>query len=532
MHVKRIRAQSFKRFTNLTIDQLPQTARVVLMVGPNGCGKSSLFDAFRMWHGYHGGAGVGDDTYYLRCGMTPVAWADSVSIDFHSPLPKDSKKTFYIRSAYRNQADFTATSLSRMGSELDAPKASKMIDNETQLVADNYQRLVSFTVEEVFSGQQDSKTVRELRDNLIGTIRESMTRVFGDLVLTGPGNPLQDGSFFFEKGVGKGFLYKNLSGGEKAVFDIILDLILKRRAYDNTVYCIDEPELHMHTRLQARLLEEMLRLLPDNCQLWLATHSIGMMRKAKELHESDPNNVVFLDFHNVDFDQAVTITPAKVGRQFWMQALEVALDDLAQLVAPQRIVLCEGRPADGKQTTRAEFDAECYRTIFGNEYPDTDFLSVGNELDVRSDRLYVGKAIQTLVAGTTLIKLVDRDDRTEREIQELIKVGVRVLGKRHLESYLLDDETLRALCDANGRAQDKDAILIAKSEAIKNSVKRGNRADDMKSAAGEVYTGVRQILGLTQAGNTTEAFLRDTMAPLIIPGTKVYDDLKIAIFGP
>jgi hypothetical protein len=85
-----------------------------------------------------------------------------------------------------------------------------------------------------------------------------MSRVFGDLVLSGPGDPLQQGSFFFEKGNSKNFHYKNLSGGEKAAFDIILDVIVKRVAYDDTVYCLDEPEAHMHTRLQALFFEGAL----------------------------------------------------------------------------------------------------------------------------------------------------------------------------------------------------------------------------------------------------------------------------------
>ena len=61
-------------------------------------------------------------------------------------------------------------------------------------------------------------------------------------------------------------------GGEKAAFDLILDLIVRKREYNNTVFCIDEPESHMNTRLQAALLETLYYLIPENCQLFLATH--------------------------------------------------------------------------------------------------------------------------------------------------------------------------------------------------------------------------------------------------------------------
>jgi hypothetical protein len=62
-------------------------------------------------------------------------------------------------------------------------------------------------------------------------------------------------------------------------------------------------------------------------------------------------------------------------------------------------------------------------------------------------------------------------------------------------------------------------------------VSRGNPADDWKSPAGEITVECRRILGLTQAGNTTEAFLADTLAPLIRSEMQVYEDIKKDIFG-
>src|SRR5690606_34407617 len=123
---------------------------------------------------------------------------------------------------------------------------------------------------------------QEIRDRLIGQIRESMIALFGDLVLTGTGNPTNGGTFRFDKGAISDFHFKNLSGGEKAAFDLLLDFIVKKETFDNTVFCIDEPELHMHTKLQGKLLEQLFGLLPEDCQLWISTHSIGMARKAAE----------------------------------------------------------------------------------------------------------------------------------------------------------------------------------------------------------------------------------------------------------
>ena len=49
MKIKSIKLKDFKRFTDLTIKDLPETAKLVVMIGPNGCGKSSVFDALNCY---------------------------------------------------------------------------------------------------------------------------------------------------------------------------------------------------------------------------------------------------------------------------------------------------------------------------------------------------------------------------------------------------------------------------------------------------------------------------------------------------
>ena len=123
------------------------------------------------------------------------------------------------------------------------------------------------------------------------------------------------------------FHYKNLSAGEKSAFDLLLDLLIKSAYFDNTVYCIDEPETHMHTALQSKLLSEMYNLIPNNSQLWLSTHSIGMLNAAKELEETFPNTVCFLNFTDIDFDASVIIRPSTIDATIWNKFLELAFGD-------------------------------------------------------------------------------------------------------------------------------------------------------------------------------------------------------------
>lgn len=503
------------------------------MAGPNGSGKSSLIDAIRLWHGGHG-SGEGwfiDDAYHRKAGEEAIQATQMVEVEFVEEIhPAVARKLIYARSAYRHEPDFSTSAIQRSGDLLDAPRSRRMIDTEAK-VSDNYQRLVSATLDDLFVGAHDAETVAQLREKHVGRVRDAVLRLFPHLELQGPGDPLSGGTFFFRKGNQPEFHYKNLSGGEKAGFDLILDLVMKRVAYDNTIFFVDEPELHLNTRVQAALLEVLLELTPEGGQLWVATHSIGMMRKAQELASTEPTSVAFLDFEGHDFNGAVTLTPIQPDREFWARALETALGDLAALVAPDRVVLCEGRPAGGTNTAKAEFDARCYRRIFAVEFARTDFVSVGNAADVATDRVELGRTIQTIVSGTEVVKVVDRDLRSEQEIQDLITTGTRVLTRRHLESYLLDPEVVDALCEQAGRAELRDQAREALAAALSASVARGNAHDDIKSAAGEFYVQVRQMLGLVGAGSTTEAFLADTMAGLIKPGMAVYEQLRVDVLG-
>jgi predicted ATPase len=492
MHIKNIHLTSFRRFSDLTISDLPASAKLVVMVGLNGSGKSSVFDAFCLWQRLRGLSPLQPDSqYHFKIGAAALGFDRLVSLDFHETPSNagDGRSLFYIRSAYRHEADFTSGGLSRQAGILDASRVSRTIDADVT-VSSNYTRLVSETVQAVYDHSQDKRTVEALRDEFIGQVRDSMSRVFDHLILRSIGDPLGGGTFCFEKGAAKDFPYKNLSGGEKAAFDLLLDVVLKRRAYQSAVFCIDEPEIHMHTRLQAKLLAELVNLLPNDGQLWIATHSIGMMRKAAELYSADPSSVVFLDFHERDFDQTVELKPVAVDRAFWGRTLEIALDDLAQLVAPRVVVLCEGRPVGGKDS-RVEFDARCYRRIFSGEFPDTDFASVGNSHDTISDRLVVGSTLKTLIGGTGVVRLVDRDDRNNEEAADLRKTGARVLSRRHIEAYLWDEEILGKLCSSVGKDDKLAAVLAAKADALRASQGRGNAADDMKSAAGEAFNAVK-----------------------------------------
>ncbi|UKI56716.1 MAG: AAA family ATPase [Treponema succinifaciens] len=63
MKIKQIQINDFKRFTNLLIKGIPESAKLVVLVGPNGCGKTSLFEAFNHWYKLKGFGFLGQYDY-------------------------------------------------------------------------------------------------------------------------------------------------------------------------------------------------------------------------------------------------------------------------------------------------------------------------------------------------------------------------------------------------------------------------------------------------------------------------------------
>lgn len=541
VHIKKIELTDFKRFTHLIVENIPATVKLVVLVGPNGSGKTSFMEAMNQYYKYSGYQDIGDYRYLSKVSNENKyeysEWYNRmpnlIDIEFHDNVfPKNVGRSnikghFYFRTAYRNEPDFQIDSMQRQVDPTESIRLQNLMQND-QAVSANYQRLIANTVSGVFNEVNDKKTVEALRDELTGKIRAAMERVFDDLEFSSLGDPLNNGSFYFTKGNVKNFHYRNLSAGEKSAFDLILDMVVQSKYYSDAIYCIDEPEIHMHTKLQGKVLRELYRLVPNDSQLWVSTHSIGMLQEADDIEKERPGTVVFLDFSERDFDTEQTISPAKISKAVLNKFYELAFGDFSKLMLPKEIVFCEGDPSGG---TRKDYDKTIYSKIFENTHPNTFFLSGGSCNDLENIENKLGEIMSKLLANTNVIKLVDRDDRTEQEISELSDKNIRTLSKRHLEAYLLDDEIIKKLCISQDQQDKIDECLQEKQKAIEESISRGNPSDDIKSARGTIYNSLKRVLGLTQCGNKADTFMRDTMTPLVTPETEIYKKLERDIFG-
>ncbi len=523
MRVKTVELIGFKRFDHLTIDLGPIPKKIVAMVGPNGCGKSSVFDAFEYQLQHFQNHGTEEAHFYLRSRFhddnpqNKQYQIEKVDVTFDSGSLNE--KSFYIRTPYRFTSGLTINwtqpfpeILSRQDSP---PRSTNALDQRLGL---NYTKLVASSEKEASGGP---KTGKQIRTEYIDKINNILSNMMLDVQISDLGDPWEEKTgMYCKKGNTIDFPFANLSSGEKEVINIIIDLILKSEEYTTTVYCIDEPELHLNTTIQRRLLIEINNLIPANCQLWIATHSLGFMRALQNELKEDAQ---ILDFSEKDFIGRHTIEPMKLNRQNWMRIFETALDDLIDLVGPSRIVYCEGRAKPGPNRMEKGLDAQIYEQIFSIAFPNTVFVSSGGntELDQRSDIAIdiLGKVFNEIEIWV----LKDRDMASGKPINESDRQEYlsnnpshhRVLKRFELENYLFDKEVLSKYCQFKGLTfseVDYDNFVT--------NINNQNVKDDINR--------IKNFCGINTSINADTFKLN--LSEFITEETEVYKELRECIF--
>ena len=63
MRIQNAEITKFKRFSHLIVKDIPQSVKMVVLVGPNCSGKTSFFEAFNHWYKWEGWQTAGDQSY-------------------------------------------------------------------------------------------------------------------------------------------------------------------------------------------------------------------------------------------------------------------------------------------------------------------------------------------------------------------------------------------------------------------------------------------------------------------------------------
>lgn len=451
------------------------------LIGPNGCGKSSVFDAFEERLKDVKNAPREPESYFTKFAFHPAAERRTTAYNRHAAIQITfageaqaiTPKSFHLRSAYRYTPWLDAQSITAQPDLVqDAARPSSAIAMDSRM-RENYERLLGIAWAEFDAG---IKTANQVRAELLGTINAVLGRIL-DVRVSSMGNVIERrGQLYFAKDDATDFPYRNLSSGEKEVIDLIVDLVVRREVFNDTIYGIDEPELHLNTAVQRKLLVAIDELIPPNCQLWIATHSIGFLRA---LQADLGARAAILDFSERDFFVGShTIRPMSPSRTNWQRAFGTALDDIVGLLAPERIVYCEGRPQPTPEGIEQGFDAQIYNEVFALDRPGTLFVSSGGTNEVKTYGSVALKVLAKAFVGVELLLLRDRDQLSDNDRDTWLSEAAhhRMLPRREIENYLFDFDVVQSLarsrdCDLDRAAYDEIVTDIAHQD-LKPTVQR------------------------------------------------------------
>lgn len=350
MKIKNLQLQNFKRFTDLTISDIPETSKLVLLIGSNGSGKSCLFDAFD-WLGKDYSNPQITKYYEKFADKKHVAIVDihgSGMIEKNGIVTSQGAelaKKFIGRSSIRiipkiiNKGD-----RSKILSDQDRPE--NYTENDTRFVNDVFEFIEQFNEhvrELIFSGQKVD--VPEIFKEFIEPLNNSLLAVFGgDKNTTIQFAQIQGGTMpgapekpIFKKGSSE-ITYDLLSHGEKQVVILLINFIVRQKFYEDSIIFIDEMDCHLNASLQYALLEEIVtRWIPDSSQLWTASHALGFIDYAR-----NSDNASIVDFDLLNFDQEQKLQPISKNN---LEVYNIAIpkETLANILNGRKLVLVENK---------------------------------------------------------------------------------------------------------------------------------------------------------------------------------------------
>ena len=423
MNIEKLRVKNFKRFTDLEINlsscQAPP--KLVLLTGANGSGKSSVFDAFEYISAPHK-QGMRD--HYVDYFEKSSGTESSVSITLGGGValtrskeirtattPRDwnCRSAFYGRSSFRTVPELRPRGRPPANVASDSDRPQRFIEHDIRFDTD-ISEVTEKILREVWGEDFNSETMRA---RFVDPINDSLARIFGNgssttlrLIRMIPALEQKPPDVRFEKGHSD-IHYDLLSSGEKEVFNIVLNLFVRREHFPNAIYFIDELDVHLHTRLQFALLKEIVEnWIPENSQLWTASHSLGFIDYASTSADS-----AIVDFDEFDFDQSLVLRPSPKSEQIF--DIAVPRDSALKVFPNKNLVLCEGR------------NAPLYNAI---DLPDSLFVAARdkNAITIQARAL------------PDFFGLMDRDFLGTEEIREIRRKhsNLFVLGYYSIENYL------------------------------------------------------------------------------------------------
>ena len=302
-----------------------------------------------------------------------------------------------------------------MSLEDDTDRPKFFIDKDNRFEND-IEKITETILKDIFRSKDSNEQVRE---RYIQPINSALFNIFGsengtrlELIEIIPPLEGKIAQITFRKGVSE-IHYNLLSAGEKEAINILFNLLTRTSYFTDTVYYFDEMDLHLNTKLQYNLLKEItLNWIPENCQLWTASHSLGFIEFANDYKDG-----CIIDFDEKDFDLPQVLKPT-TKNNFETFEIAVSKDFLDRAIQGRRIIFSEN------------MDTVLYNDLRLSE---SFFFKAVDKRDVFFKARDLGH-----------LGLIDRDYLTDQEVWEIQDVYpfLKILPYYSIENLLYHPDNL------------------------------------------------------------------------------------------
>jgi hypothetical protein len=235
-------------------------------------------------------------------------------------------------------------------------------------------------------------------------------------------------------GSGSNYNASEMSDGERAIFYMIGQALL---AADDSLLIVDEPELHVHRSIMAKLWDE-LEAARHDCAFVFITHDL-------EFAASRPAQ----KFVILEYDPA----------PHWR--IESVPEDTEFSEEITTLILGSRRPVLFVEGTEGSLDTTIYRCCF----PDLTVIPMGSCEEVI--HAVVTMRRHSALTRVTCSGIVDADDYQPEDIAILGQYGVAVLPVSEVENLVLLPEVSRAIAESEGYSSTE---LEAKLKGVNDAV--------------------------------------------------------------
>jgi ABC-type cobalamin/Fe3+-siderophores transport system ATPase subunit len=487
--IKKIRLQRFRQFADTTFE----VGHFNLLVGPNNCGKTTLLHAIRaffvLMHGhvrfegqtaeYHRRflADAGEiaptpdirELWYQQRAGRPL----TISLTF------GDDKTFSV--VMRQQFGQIHVSAEALPENLTAAEAKTYLASEVAfipglvgvLVSEPYitgARRNALAIQGRYSEifRSSLLQLKEASPDLVARINEWLTGLFNVKVSKVDFDPKSD-EFVTIKYLQNNADFDVVSSGAglQQVIQMLTYLYLSKPA----ILLIDEPDAHLHSKLQAQLGQLFRRVADDlDAQVFLSTHSLDL------IDTFSTNEVLVVD------SKKRVVSPIGANSDLvsvLVDANVVDVSALSRLLSSRQLVVIE----DEDQTILKAIDKAVGNQLFSSKSSSyvLPAKGVGNFRAIAE----LGRILRGLT-GTKfdLTFLQDRDGMPDFMVAEFLKsqeaegAAPYLLQRHEIESYIVEPELIASAAKNAGAELTiaaAEAAIFSAAEGLKAQARRKSR---------------------------------------------------------